>query len=103
VPTFVTVRPVGLTVKPAYALALFTRFPSVMSRPLHSSVTLWEETAPVKLPSSHCPPPGFTGISVRTQTQTGWYFTVPSTPAETGASKGPTYPTQFVLVSSRSL
>ena len=29
--------------------------------PLNSSVTFWEETAPVKLPTSHGPPPGFTG------------------------------------------
>jgi hypothetical protein len=33
----------------------------VLSRPLHSSVTLWEETAPVKLPNKHCSSPGFTG------------------------------------------
>ncbi len=52
---------VGLAVKPAYALTLNTRFPTVLSRPLHSSVTFLEETAPVKLPSKHGPSPGFTG------------------------------------------
>jgi hypothetical protein len=60
-PTFVTARPVGLAVKPAYALALEARLPTALSRPLHSSVTFWEESAPDKLPTKHCPPPGFTG------------------------------------------
>ena len=48
----------------------------MLSRPLHSSVTFLEETAPVKLPDMHCPSPGFTGIEVRPQTYTGWYFTL---------------------------
>ena len=48
-PAFATVRPVGLTVRLAYTLALVSRLPSAMSQPLDSSVTLWEETAPVKL------------------------------------------------------
>ena len=59
-PTFVTARRVCLAVKPAYALTLDVRFPTVLSRPLHSSVTFLEETAPVKLPSYHGPWPGFT-------------------------------------------
>ena len=50
-PTFVSARPVGLAVKPAYALTLDVRLPTALSRPLRSSVTLWEETAPVKLPT----------------------------------------------------
>src|SRR4051795_507303 len=34
------------------------RFPTVVSVPSYSSVTLWEETAPVKLPTMHGPRPG---------------------------------------------
>src|SRR6478672_6061236 len=34
------------------------RFPTVVSAPSYSSVTLWEETAPVKLPTMHDPRPG---------------------------------------------
>src|SRR3569623_1664982 len=34
------------------------RFPTALRVPLCSSVTLWEETAPVKLPTIHCPQPG---------------------------------------------
>ena len=49
-PTFVSVRLVGLTVKLPFAFALFARFPSVLRKPLNASVTLWEATAPVKLP-----------------------------------------------------
>src|SRR5574341_2505643 len=37
------------------------RFPTVLSVPSSSSVTLWEETAPVKLPAMHCPRPRFRG------------------------------------------
>jgi hypothetical protein len=93
-PTFVSARRVGLAVKPACAFTLDARLPTALSRPLRSSVTLWEETAPVKLPSYHCPSPGFTGIEVRPQTAQGWYFKDGSTNAGTAASKPPTYPTQ---------
>src|ERR1700694_6336554 len=34
------------------------RFPTVLSVPSYSSVTLWEETAPVKLPTMHGSRPG---------------------------------------------
>ena len=57
-PTFVPARLVGLAVKHAYAIALLARCPTVPSVPSNSSVTLWEETAPVKLPTMHCPRPG---------------------------------------------
>ncbi len=50
-PAFASVRLVGLTVKLSYAFALDTRLPFALREPLHSSVTLWEETAPVKLPN----------------------------------------------------
>eukprot|EP01110_Echinostelium_bisporum_P007372 TRINITY_DN2806_c0_g1_i3.p2 TRINITY_DN2806_c0_g1~~TRINITY_DN2806_c0_g1_i3.p2 ORF type:complete len:70 (+),score=1.13 TRINITY_DN2806_c0_g1_i3:49-258(+) len=57
-PAFAPVRLVSLTVKHAYAIALSARFPTVPSVPSNSSVTLWEETAPVKLPTMHCPRSG---------------------------------------------
>ena len=55
VPTFVPARPVGLAVKLPCALTLATRLPTGLSEPLSASVTLWEATAPVKLPARHCP------------------------------------------------
>ena len=54
-PTFVSARPVSLAVKPPYAFALYDRFPSGLRGPLRASVTLWEATAPVKLPARHGP------------------------------------------------
>ena len=53
-PSFDPARLVGLTVKPASAIALYIRLPSGLSRPLKASDTLLEATTPVKLPSSHC-------------------------------------------------
>jgi hypothetical protein len=53
-PTFVPARRVSLAVKHSYAFTLTVRFPTVLRVPLRSSVTLWEETAPVKLPTIHC-------------------------------------------------
>ena len=53
-PTFVPDRPVSLTVKHAYAIALHVRLPSVLSIPLKASDTLSEATTPVKLPTTHC-------------------------------------------------
>ncbi len=52
-PGFPPARPVGLAVKPACTIALHTRLPSVLSRPLEASVTLLEATTPVKLPTMH--------------------------------------------------
>ena len=60
-PTFVSARPVGLAVRQAYAIALVDRFPTGLSLPSRASVTLWEATAPVKLPTTEGPGPGFTG------------------------------------------
>ena len=70
------------------------RFPTVPSVPSYSSVTLWEETAPVKLPAMHCPRPR-SGAQVRTANKPGWYFNVGSTRASAPASKPPSYPTQI--------
>src|SRR6202171_5442956 len=49
------------------------RFPTVLSVPSYSSVTLWEETAPVKLPTMHGSRPGLRA-QVRTSNKPGWYF-----------------------------
>ena len=51
---FVSARLVSLTVKRAYAIALYERFLTVLSLPSHASVTIWEATAPVKLPTIQC-------------------------------------------------
>ena len=48
-PAFTAARAVALAVKRAYTLALEDRLPTGLSPPLYSSVTLLEETAPVKL------------------------------------------------------
>src|SRR5271168_3482425 len=94
-PTFVPARPVCLAVNLAYALALHGGFPIRLSRALSASVTIWEATAPVKLPVWPCPPPRL-GVQVRATELSGWYFTVASLPAETRRSQAPTYPTQAV-------
>ncbi len=60
-PAFTPARDISLAVKHTSTLALYARLPTVLSVPLCSSVTLLEETAPVKLPDYHGPAPGFTG------------------------------------------
>ena len=57
-PAFAPVRPVGLTVKLPYAFALYGWFPISLREPSRASVTFWEATAPVKLPTRQCPRPG---------------------------------------------
>ena len=57
-PTFVPDRPVCLSVKLPSAFILCARFPSVLRQPSNASVTLWEATAPVKLPTMRCPGSG---------------------------------------------
>ncbi len=54
-PTFVPARLVGLAVKLPFAFTLEVRLPTALREPLNSSVTLQEETAPVKLPGWHSP------------------------------------------------
>ena len=83
----------GLAVRhpSTFALAV-ARLPTGPRVPLHSSVTLWEETAPVKLPDEHGPGPGYG--PVRTNVISGWYFTDGSAMAGAAASLPPTYPTQ---------
>ena len=50
----------SLAVKLPCTLTLYMRLPTALRKPLGSSVTLLEETAPVKLPTYHCSTPGFT-------------------------------------------
>ena len=64
-PAFASARLVGLAVNLAYTHTLDARLPTVLSQASRSSVTLWEETAPVKLTRTHGPPSGFTEIGVR--------------------------------------
>ena len=54
-PTFVPARRVGLAVKLPCAVTLHGGLPSHLREPLCASVTFWEATAPVKLPTSHGP------------------------------------------------
>ena len=61
-PGFPSARPVCLTVKLPYAFALYGWFPISLREPLRASVTLWEATAPVKLPTCHGPRGGFTPL-----------------------------------------
>src|ERR1700682_6028458 len=68
------------------------RFPTGLSQPLRASVTLWEATAPVKLPTIRGLGPRF-GVAVRHQDHKGWYFKGGSTKASASASKPTTYPT----------
>ena len=68
--TFVPDRLVSLPVKLPYAIALYTRLPSVLREPLEASVTLLEATTPVKLPTKQCPQLN----RVRSQISKGWYF-----------------------------
>ena len=57
-PSFDSARLVSLAVRQAYAIALVERFPTALSLPSRASVTLWEATAPVKLPATPCPGSG---------------------------------------------
>src|SRR5690606_25473696 len=91
-PTFVSARLVSLAVRQAYAIALSERFPTVLSPPSRASVTLWEATAPVKLPTIHCLGPGLRA-AVRHPCSQGWYFKGGSTRAGARVSKPTTYPT----------
>jgi hypothetical protein len=84
-PAFAPARPVCLAVNPAYALALHGGFPIRLSRALGASVTVWEATAPVKLPVWPCPPTR-QGSQVRATEESGWYFTDAFPQAETRGS-----------------
>ena len=77
---------------PLYVCARVARLPTGPRVPLHSSVTLWEETAPVKLPDEHGPVEGYS--TVRHDVHSGWYFTGGSPTAGAAGSQPPTYATQ---------
>jgi hypothetical protein len=98
-PSFDPARLVGLTVKHAYAIALYVRLPSVLSIPLKASVTLLEATTPVKLPTMQCLPL----CGIRLQINKGWYFKVDSTQAGACASQSPTYPTHRLFTVNAKL
>ncbi len=91
-PTFVSARAVALAVRRACALARDGRFPTGLSPPSRASVTLWEATAPVKLPAMQGPGSG-SRTAVRRRMVQGWYFKDASTGAGAPASQAPTYPT----------
>ena len=83
-------------------LHIEARCPTALSEPSSSSVTLWEETAPVKLPTMHGPR-SRSWIQVRAAMTPGWYFNVGSTRASALASKPPSYPTQASSQSNAKL
>jgi hypothetical protein len=101
-PSFDSARRVSLAVKRAYAIALSERFPTALSPPSRASVTLWEATAPVKLPAMRGPGPGLR-IAVRHPCLQGWYFKGGSTQAGARASKPTTYPTHADTKASAKL
>src|SRR6266436_1421050 len=70
-----------------------TRLPTGLSQPSYSSVTLWEDTAPVKLTGCQCPRARL-WTWVRFSNSTGWCFIVDSTCPERQVSKSPTYAKQ---------
>src|SRR4051812_14643186 len=86
---------------PLYVCARVARLPTGPRVPLHSSVTLWEETAPVKLPDEHGPGPGHG--PVRAGVISGWYFTYGSPTAGAAGSQPPSYATQKVRPPSVNL
>src|SRR5271166_3578268 len=94
-PTFVSARLVGLAVRQAYAIALNERFPTSLSPPSRASVTLWEATAPVKLPAMQGPGPG-SRAAVRGQRPQGRYFKAASPPTGARGSSAPAYPTHAI-------
>ena len=71
---------------------LFGWFPFTLREPLGASVTLWEATAPVKLPAWPCP----LLSRVRNKTHREWYFTIASPIPTRMSSPAPTYPTHAV-------
>ena len=86
---------------PFYVCAPVARLPTGPRVPWRSSVTLWEETAPVKLPDEHGPVAGY--ATVRTNVISGWYFTDGSPTAGAAGSLPPTYATQYQRQASANL
>ncbi len=84
-----------------YVCARVARLPTGPRLPLHSSVTVWEETAPVKLPDEHGPDGGYP--PVRHDVHSGWYFTAGSPTAGAAGSSPPSYATQNARRASANL
>ena len=84
-PSFLPARPVGLAVKLPSAFALYEWFPTILREPLSASDTLSEATAPVKLPTRHCPLTG-SRPKVRNPILQGWYPNVDSQEADASLS-----------------
>ena len=66
-----------------YTFTLCVRFPSVLSAPLHASVTVLEATAPVKLPTIHYPATRFRVKAVRVALLIGRCFIGAEAPSYT--------------------
>ncbi len=81
-PTFVSARPVRLAVKLPFAFALYDWFPFSLREPLRASVTFWEATAPIKLPTWHCP---LTGLRRRLEPKLSQSGISPATPPNLAA------------------
>jgi len=94
-PTFVPAPPVGVAVKLPSAFALFEWFPTILREPLSASDTLSEATAPVKLPTRHCPPAG-SRLQVRSPVLQGWYPNIDSDASGDTSSQSPTYPVHAI-------
>ena len=89
-PTFVPAPPVGVAVKLPSAFALFEWFPTILREPLSASDTLSEATAPVKLPTYHCPSSGSLTV-VRISVTEEWYPNGRSAKSDDFVSLRPTY------------
>src|SRR4029077_9708364 len=89
-PAFASARLVCLTVRLAYIHILVTRLPTRLSQPSYSSVTLWEDTAPVKLAGCQCPSPGCRAEVSYSSTE-GWCFIDDSATPKRAASQSSTY------------
>ena len=60
-----------------------------------ASDTLAEATAPVKLPTRHCPPAG-SRLQVRSPVLQGWYPNIDSDASGDTSSQSPTYPVHAI-------
>ena len=87
---------------PLCLCTLGARFPTALREPLGASVTFWEATAPVKLPTRDCPPTG-SRPWVRISAWKGWYSTGGSIETGVPTSKPPTYPIHPMLKSNLRL
>ena len=85
-PAFAPARRVCLAVKLPSAFALYKRFLFAMREPLNASVTFWEATTPVKLPTRQCPLSGLRKLRVRFFNKQGRYFKDNSTKTSVLAS-----------------